>query len=263
MYLESLVHDQNAFVTLTYGPEHSPADGSLDPGHTQKWLKRLRKAVQPRKIRYYLAGEYGDLNGRPHYHAILFGLGPADSNIVQSTWGMGHTLTVECNQFTIQYTCGYIVKKLTRAGDPRLEGRYPEFARQSNRPGIGAPAVPVLAEAIATDAGYRELLTTRDVPTYLLVGGKKVPLGPYLRQKLREEIGMPDDWNKEAKEAFVLQKSTELSALLNRSLADPETVSRYKSLGKAVTASSVLAEENKGAIQSIEARSKIQKGKTL
>lgn len=35
-------------------------------------MKRLRKNTGC-PIRYFVCGEYGDTNGRPHYHAIIFG----------------------------------------------------------------------------------------------------------------------------------------------------------------------------------------------
>ena len=35
-------------------------------------MKRLRKNTG-KKIRYYMCGEYGEENNRPHYHALLFG----------------------------------------------------------------------------------------------------------------------------------------------------------------------------------------------
>lgn len=39
----------------------------------QKFIKRLRKHLGDKKIKYYLCGEYGDKKNRPHYHVILFG----------------------------------------------------------------------------------------------------------------------------------------------------------------------------------------------
>lgn len=73
-----------SFITLTYNDDFIPMYGSLDyfgdcedshifhPDWTH-FLKRFRKAIAPHKIRYYMIGEYGDLNLRPHYHAIIFG----------------------------------------------------------------------------------------------------------------------------------------------------------------------------------------------
>lgn len=75
---------RNCFITLTYDDAFLPDKGSLDPKDFQLFMKRLRanfqgfhgmrtesgKIVHP--IRYLACGEYGDENGRPHFHAILF-----------------------------------------------------------------------------------------------------------------------------------------------------------------------------------------------
>lgn len=68
----------SCFITLTYNDEHLP----LVPGTNvstlfkrdfQLFMKRLRKRYGE-GIRYYYAGEYGSTFGRPHYHALIFGL---------------------------------------------------------------------------------------------------------------------------------------------------------------------------------------------
>ena len=70
---EAAAYDCNAFITLTYDEENLPADGSLNYDHFQLFMKRLRKAIEPNKVRFYMCGEYGEENGRPHFHACLFG----------------------------------------------------------------------------------------------------------------------------------------------------------------------------------------------
>lgn len=57
-------------ITLTYGPRDDLADKVINPAHFQLFMKRLRKAGH--KVRYLVAGEYGELKGRVHFHAILF-----------------------------------------------------------------------------------------------------------------------------------------------------------------------------------------------
>lgn len=57
-------------VTLTYAPRTDLADKLLHPAHFQLFIKRLRRAGH--KVRYLVAGEYGDTRGRTHFHAILF-----------------------------------------------------------------------------------------------------------------------------------------------------------------------------------------------
>ena len=72
LMLESFSHSDATFVTLTYDPEKYSGE-SLRPEDVTKFLKRLRRKLEPKKLRYYLVGEYGDKTGRPHYHIALFG----------------------------------------------------------------------------------------------------------------------------------------------------------------------------------------------
>lgn len=166
MWASRIVHEAsmhgdgvlNAFVTLTYRDieecetieqrEHGhflPSDRSLHKDHFQKFMKRLRKNY-PGKLRYYHAGEYGsicehgiDLSlvkcplcnvGRPHYHAIIFGIDfpPGDlevysedregrprhtSKLLSDTWKSGFVDVSPVNFQTAAYVARYIMKKIT------------------------------------------------------------------------------------------------------------------------------------------------------
>lgn len=199
--LEAFKHDQNAFLTLTYDETNLPADGSLRPRDLQLFIKRLRKAVHPSLFRFFAVGEYGDQTHRPHYHAGLFGfpgcrhgrsrysLGITNCcywcDLVRETWGLGHIFIGNLEPDSAQYLAGYVTKKMTSKDDQRLNGRHPEYARMSLKPGIGADAMLDVAAALLTygkdDAA--------DVPLALAHGKKELPLGRYLRIKLREAIG--------------------------------------------------------------------------
>ncbi|XZQ27849.1 rolling circle replication-associated protein [Rhodobacter capsulatus] len=67
---EASVSAVTATVTLTYAPRDDLADKVLHPRHFQLFMKLLRRAGH--KVRYLVAGEYGDLRGRAHFHALLF-----------------------------------------------------------------------------------------------------------------------------------------------------------------------------------------------
>lgn len=79
------------------------------------------------------------------------------------------------------------MKGATKDGDERLEGRAPEFARFSLRPGIGAAAAPVIAAAGVDSDGV--LLLGGDVPGVVRFD-RKMPLGRYMRGKIAEKIGI-------------------------------------------------------------------------
>lgn len=67
---EAQVSAHTCAITLTYAPRDDLADKILHPKHFQLFMKLLRRAGH--KVRYFVAGEYGDLKGRAHFHAILF-----------------------------------------------------------------------------------------------------------------------------------------------------------------------------------------------
>lgn len=155
---EAQMHDQNCFITLTFDPMHAPDDMSLDVRHFQLFMKRLRKHYSLKKIRFYHCGEYGEKNGRPHFHAILFGLDFEDkklwkienkqrlyrSAILEKLWPYGFSSVGSVTFQSTAYVARYILKKQTgeQADDhyfDSLTGVYlkPEYNTMSRRPGIG------------------------------------------------------------------------------------------------------------------------------
>lgn len=211
----------SSFVTLTYEPGHEPrtVDGlaSLDPTHVQEWLKRLRRRVEPNRVRYYAVGEYGDESWRPHYHVALFGFPTCrwgktrhlpvccdPCSIIRDTWGHGHILLGDLNFTSAAYIAGYVTKKLNSDHNPLLQGRYREFARMSLKPGIGGDA---MYEVASTLLSYN--LDKDDVPGALRHGAALHPLGRYLRRRLRTFVGKPP----EAPEATVNEAKAVLQPL--------------------------------------------------
>lgn len=218
MMLESVQHEQSSFLTLTYDDEHLPEGHTLRPDDTKAWLKKFRERLRyaydnrnpdlfyalPRTIRYFLVGEYGEKTQRPHYHAALFGFPPCfyfsspsakkqcscpSCSVVRDTWGKGHIMLGTLTHDSAQYIAGYVTKKMTSPEDPRLKGRFPEYARMSNRPGIGAYDLEPLSTALSTVHGTTFISETHDVPSVLRFAGSKMPLGRYIKRKLREELG--------------------------------------------------------------------------
>lgn len=151
---EASLHEQNSYITLTYDDRYLPMDGSLQVRDFQTFMKRLRKHIHPQKIRFFHCGEYGEENGRPHYHACLFGYSPADrtfwktergndlyvSDTLQQLWGLGHISIGEVTFESAAYVARYITKKITGArAEKYYEGRKPEYVTMSRRPGIAQP----------------------------------------------------------------------------------------------------------------------------
>lgn len=203
--LESLLNSVNSFLTLTYSDAEIPRTPNktptLSPEHLRNFLKRLRRRVEPSRFRFFAVGEYGDRTERPHYHLAIFGalnclygksryssIYPdccANCDLVRETWGHGNIFIGELNDVTAAYIGGYVVKKMTGSDDSRLKGRYPEFCRMSLRPGIGAGMMDEVASTLMATETLGD-----DVPVSLRHGKKIMPLGRYLRQRLRERVGM-------------------------------------------------------------------------
>ena len=189
--LEAKCHEKASFVTLTYNDENLPEDGNLSKRDCKYWLNNLRRRKKT-NIRYFLAGEYGDDNFRPHYHAAIFGVDETEIEAIDKSWrnknkeSKGFTSAFQLNKFTAQYICKYAIKNMTHEEDTRLEGRVPEFSLKSLRPGIGATALPAIAQAIKTGWEYGE---PRVVPYNLSYGKQSMPLGRYLRSKLIDMLG--------------------------------------------------------------------------
>lgn len=160
---ESTLYSDNCFVTLTYARDKLPPDSSLCYRDYQLFMKRLRKANPGRRIRFFMCGEYGPVNLRPHYHACLFNinfrdrtpLGTSasgtpyfDSKVLREIWSHGHVSVQDLNRSAAAYCARYIVDKVTGDaaeahyssvdGDGVISSRVPEFCHCSLKPGIGA-----------------------------------------------------------------------------------------------------------------------------
>lgn len=136
------MHEVNSFVTLTYKDD----PGTLVYRDFQLFSKRLRK--KRGRFRFYVAGEYGETLGRPHFHAILFGVGFPDqeylgkspagfrlykSEELSSVWQMGHAAVGGVTFESAAYCARYVMKKITgERAEEHYDGRRPEFARMSN-----------------------------------------------------------------------------------------------------------------------------------
>lgn len=158
---ESTLHKRNCFVTLTYSDEFLPYRGQLQYPDFQRFMKRLRKSTDSDKVRFFMSGEYGEENWRPHYHAILFNCDFADrrywrvseggfrcdrSERLERLWPFGSCEVGSVTFESAAYVARYCVSKRTGFGADEWysrvdkDGAYqltPEFAHMSLKPGIG------------------------------------------------------------------------------------------------------------------------------
>lgn len=172
--------DVSSFVTLTYDDDHLPVDNGLKKKDIQDFLKRLRKDLENRKIKYYAAGEYGDKTKRPHYHLIMFGIGYNDEEIIKDNWNKGFVKMGYVTYQSCRYVAEYCQKKL---GGKMAKEEY------------GNKEVPFQLQS--QGVGLRWLIDNANkVKKELVVknGGKTFAVPRYYRKKLEIESSLYDNY---------------------------------------------------------------------
>lgn len=249
--LESYGHVQKSFVTLTYDNYHMPFNSKGNPTlvkeHLQTFFKNLRSKGY--KVRYYAVGEYGTSGERginPHYHILLYGAGKAQEEAISDSWRLpagrgkrgelaGFCYIGDITEQSIGYVTGYVHKKTYKNKKLWDElGIVHEYPTMSLRPAIGSAAIPKLVDFFKKNPDY--LTEYGDVPYSILHGSRSLPLGDYIREKIREGLNLSHDkelyydeqtgeilekkiWH--GKEAAKAQKRAELQLLQENSPESP------------------------------------------
>ena len=159
---EASLKSENCFVTLTY--RKLPAGGSLNIEDWQNFAKRLRHARG--SFRYFQCGEYGELNWRPHHHALLFGISFADrvllkgegakalytSPSLEQIWSHGYVTLGSVTWASAVYCASYILKKVTgKAAEKYYGHRRPPYVTMSRNPGLGADWIKKWKDDVYSD----------------------------------------------------------------------------------------------------------------
>lgn len=143
---ESQRHEENCFITLTFSDDFCPS--GLDHRQFQLFMKRFRRAVSV-PVSFFMAGEYGSLNFRPHYHACVFGFDFPDrvlwsvrdgvrlytSAMLAKLWPFGFSSVGDVTFESAAYIARYVGKKANRVKLP--EGFKPEYSKCSLKRPIG------------------------------------------------------------------------------------------------------------------------------
>lgn len=160
--------DSNWFLTLTYNDENLPIKEvvNTETGEVIKgfslWKKDLQDFIKRMRyyypgIRYYAAGEYGEIGERPHYHACIFNLNIGKDKLkkyknnnagdaiyqcaeIEEIWGKGFITIAPLSWETAAYTARYIMKKQFGSEAEKYylsKAKNPEFTIMSRKPGIG------------------------------------------------------------------------------------------------------------------------------
>lgn len=252
LLIEALGHDRVSFITLTYAPEHRPADGSIHWPDLRAAMMRLRinyrraLARDPRtsnlppdvlaqssRLRAFHAGEYSTRNNHPHFHSVIYGAdkgtiinGERFHDLVQRSWGLGRTnVGSNFTDAAALYVASYAAKGMTKKGAAVLEGRAPEGARFPQRPGLGVAGLPVLLRRLLGGLTPDEFIARHGaLPSTALLGGKVRSLGRTLTPKLYEAAGFNPNAHRVHAEFQSLKRADEarnarLLGLLDEALA--------------------------------------------
>lgn len=180
MLEEDKVSKQGNFVTLTYNTSNVPISPhglmTLDYTDVQLYLKRLRKAVFPARIKFYCAGEYGTQNRRPHYHIIFLSSEPFETKHFFECWNKGDVHIGKVSGESIAYCVKYIDKGKSVPEHSR-DDRKPEFSRMSQ--GLG--------KSFLTDEVRRFYHADLERLYVVRPGGHRSALPRYYKRKLFTE----------------------------------------------------------------------------
>lgn len=190
----------NCFITLTY--REPPPRNSLNPEDTRNFIRNFRYSFK-KPFKYFLVGEYGEKNDRPHYHALIFGhdfglhkyketedpLAKANKKsspkvatnlhplwdtsalscpALDDIWSLGHTSVGDLTFDSAAYCAQYAMKKVngSKAKD-HYGDRLPEFSRQSQN-AIGKQYALQYADEIIYNNSVISNGTKQPVPNYYL-----------------------------------------------------------------------------------------------
>lgn len=211
---ESIMHQASCVVHLTYKDEELPKWGSLSVRDHQLFMKKLRKELSPLRVKFLLAGEYGDGEMRPHFHACIFGYDFPDkyyhklsrsgeklyrSPQLEKVWGKGFaSISKMCFQ-SAAYVGRYILKK--RGGD-QADERYSLVDHDTGE--IVGMAQP---EYIATSNGlgksfFNKYWHTMWPDDFVIVEGRKCPVPEYYVRLLEKKDKELYDLVKEKREEY-------------------------------------------------------------
>lgn len=194
-----------AFITLSYDPEHVPTTGqfkndqelfTLSKADIKPFLARLRREnnsmnrIAPpilkyghksKKMTYFLIGEYGDNFDRPHYHLLLFNFHPDLRPVLEKIWSKGFIQFAPMTRARIKYVTSYVITNKYNQDE-----KEKSFAFISN--GFGADFV---------STALKTLETTKDL--YVVdLDRKRLKMPKYYRDKILTTPELKSEFNFQA-----------------------------------------------------------------
>ena len=148
------------FLTLTYNEECVPDDGLCTKIDIKHFLNNLNTSFGLR-MRYFATSDYGSVNNRPHYHAIILSIKKVTQKQVERIWKKGFVYLKPLNKENLKYTLRYTVKK--KPFDGSLDGWFRLISK-----GWGDNVADYWHEG----------------QEYFTIDGKRYGINEYLRNKL-------------------------------------------------------------------------------
>lgn len=210
---------------------------SLRKRDWQLFMKRLRKYFEPKELRFYASGEYGEATHRPHMHAIIFGLDLEDikdkvykfsnefgdpifsSRILEETiWKKGMVRIANVSWKTCAYVARYVMKKQY---GPERKNAYDSlhveqpFGLMSRRPGLAGYYYSDDGRVFDPDK-VNEVVVDHGEPI-------KIPIPKYFIRKLEESD--PEKYTELKKQRRIYAIDREL---LNLSKTDLSLIEMYE-----------------------------------
>lgn len=129
-----LVRTKRGFMTLDRPAAYLQDDKMVRPlSHVQKFIRRLRFEQFGRlrsNLKYYLCGEYGTHNWRPHYHVLFFNV-------------------------ELKYLIGVSDAKMVELRTLDIDGKVPYYCRSWSDPDTGEPYGHITVGRVSADSvGY-------------------------------------------------------------------------------------------------------------
>lgn len=211
MQVEAAELGLSSFVTLTYSDEflptvHHPETDTwiptLEKSHAKNWIRSVRRKAMHLGLpkRFFMAGEYGTKTGRPHYHVILFGIGPSWKRDFEPLWKYGFQSWYPASARAMAYVAKYCLKT---GGDPELRlptsrpqddealtrVTVPPFRRMSRNPAIGTASAKKVAASIGKPSTVMAMLEQeKQLKGVIQVGPDRYPMGRTVRDYLDKEL---------------------------------------------------------------------------
>jgi len=237
LLMELRVAESAYFVTLTYDPQSVPyitEQGiiyeNLDKSHVQQFTKALRQKIYrdnvtvkenrerwlkegvtgkwSPKYRYFTVGEYGGQGDRPHYHIVMYNIpndyidtnnltGKLFSETLEKIWNKGIIDIDEVARGSAHYMTKHHLFPYTEIWLEDTDRQKP-FAIMSKKPGLGLNWI---------DDKITNYIKNSKNSYATLKDGSKIPIGRYLKEKVRENLNQEEIFNiKEQSQKYIAQQ---------------------------------------------------------